>query len=143
MDNFVCARACSLDVSVQFFLDDKQSKSKPAEETSINPVLNYSRTILIDPVTDDFIEYLKSGLMEIQVWGQRPNDETKRQEEENRRAKARRQSVITAEQHEQLEELAKVREKLQLLGVDNIHGRNLSVSQQVEEMVKAATLKIS
>jgi len=61
----------------QFFLDEQDSKTQIAKEATINPQLDYSRTILIDPVTDDFIEYLKTGLMEIQVWGQKPTDDEK------------------------------------------------------------------
>ena len=107
----------------KFFLDEKDTKTRAVEDVSINPVLGYKRTILIDPVTEDFIEYLKSGLMEIHVFGQAPPSDHK-------------PKALAIKKND---EIAKIENLLQVhspTGSKARHSREVSVSERIEGLLE-------
>lgn len=64
-------------IQYKFFMDADESRSLAFEGVSMNPTIDYKRTIIIDPVTEDFIDYMQNGLVEVQVFGEIPKEETK------------------------------------------------------------------
>lgn len=77
------------------------------------------------------MEYLKTGLMEIQVWGQKPTDDEKKEAA----AGVHRRIQTVAMTDSEKKELESVRQALQVLGVDSAGEKPLSL--QVEELVKS------
>jgi len=57
-------------VSYRFFYDDKEVKTIPASRVTINPMIDYERQLLIDIVEEEFVEYIKSGILEFQIFGE-------------------------------------------------------------------------
>lgn len=56
--------------SYKFYLDDEESTTEQCQEVTINPSFVHKREITIEPVTKDFLEYVKSGLVEISIFGE-------------------------------------------------------------------------
>ncbi len=60
-------------ISYKFFDDSTEHKTEPVApvgETSINPLVNYERTLLVDIIEEEFVEYVKSGILEFNVYGE-------------------------------------------------------------------------
>jgi hypothetical protein len=72
----------------RFFVDDVDAKTSPAKEASINPSVKYKRTIMVDPVSAEFVEYLRSGVLEVEVWGESPTEEDKVAKQQQRKEDA-------------------------------------------------------
>lgn len=59
-------------VQYKFFYDSIDSKTDPCPDTTINPMLNYERKVLVDIVEDEFVDHVKNGIMEFSVYGEQP-----------------------------------------------------------------------
>ena len=53
----------------QFYLDQEQLQTLPVSGTS-NPNFNYSKHFSINPVTQQFLDYLTDQPLIVEVWGQ-------------------------------------------------------------------------
>jgi len=67
--------ALNVFVSYKFYADSVESKTEPSLSDpdavpTINPLLNYERTLLVDIIEDEFVEYIKSGILEFSVYGE-------------------------------------------------------------------------
>lgn len=78
-------------VKYKFYYDDEDHSTDVHAEQTINPQLDYERTLLIDIVEDEFVEYVKNGILEFSVYGEQPKlpDE---EEDEKADAKGKRSS---------------------------------------------------
>jgi chromosome segregation ATPase len=59
-------------VKYRFFYDSTEHQTEACGDTTINPLLNYERTLLVDIIEDEFVEYVKSGVLELSVYGEQP-----------------------------------------------------------------------
>lgn len=50
------------------FLDEEDSKTEMVSETS-NPDFNHKKVFKFSPVTQQVLEYLKEGFINMQIWG--------------------------------------------------------------------------
>lgn len=53
----------------RFYLDNEDAKTMAVSSTT-NPNFNYSKHFLINPVTQQFLEYLTLQPLIVEVWGQ-------------------------------------------------------------------------
>lgn len=63
-------------VGYKFFYDTTEQKSTVAPDApsvgTINPLINYERQLLVEIIEDEFIEYVKNGILEFSVYGEQP-----------------------------------------------------------------------
>ena len=75
-------------VSYKFFYDASEQKSLvPADapkEGTINPLINYERQLLVEIIEDEFVEYIKNGILEFSVYGEQPVVERDDEEDEEK-----------------------------------------------------------
>ena len=71
-------------VAYKFFYDSSEVRSEVCPDTTINPLLNYERTLLVDIIEDEFVEYIKSGILEFSVYGEQPVVKEDDEEEEEK-----------------------------------------------------------
>lgn len=62
----------------QFYLEEKTTYTDPVAGATTSPVLKHSREIIIDPVSDNLIRYVRESALKIKIFGTRPRgDEAK------------------------------------------------------------------
>eukprot|EP01006_Ploeotia_vitrea_P051054 TRINITY_DN67520_c7_g1_i1.p1 TRINITY_DN67520_c7_g1~~TRINITY_DN67520_c7_g1_i1.p1 ORF type:complete len:1113 (-),score=711.82 TRINITY_DN67520_c7_g1_i1:1833-5003(-) len=122
----------------KFFLDDTEQKTVAQDVVSINPEIGYERTILIEAITNDLIEYLREKVLTIEVWGQPPRDEEKEEKKRKALNSNRFTSTMTPQELEEFDRIRNVLEQARDSDLISTHARNKSMALQLQDLVTSA-----